>query len=508
MRAVGHSVGKQSVRPVPVGERARPAADQLLRQRGLSEHLPEAHPFRAAVCAPGGRENKDGGKRGGQALPPERVREHEQDRADHEKSKEKDRIDPVKDDNRGVPAPAQQQPQRGGDNKNADQQRGRGQESAERAEPIERETPHGQREEQRRDCRDHPQQRQAPQKPCLSRQQREQPKAGKRAERKAVCPNGDAAAESQNRHKRRRQRSGKRLGRKRQNREESQEQHTQCAEKRDVPHGGEKARQLDRRRDRPQAEKIGPENLADRKRRRDRKAEPHRIAHQPGEHAAPSQHEKHAEIQHKAHDSLIAVVRRPQPTRERPEEQRRKDVRQRKHAEKHIRSRETRTQRLPLSTGDPPYREGGKKERREDPEDERLCSRDVEISVVNREREHHAEQRKIACAQDFFCRYAVFHSILHTPRTPPSGSEYATTIQHLPTKCHIKKLKKPGEPQLSRLIMTISDPYLLMMSRVSRAMTSSSFVGMTKTLTLLSGVEIITSSPRFALAASSSLTPR
>ena len=46
------------------------------------------------------------------------------------------------------------------------------------------------------------------------------------------------------------------------------------------------------------------------------------------------------------------------------------------------------------------------------------------------------------------------------------------------------------------------------MSRVSRAMTSSSFVGMTYTFTLESGVEIITSSPRFLLASGSTVTPR
>ena len=45
-------------------------------------------------------------------------------------------------------------------------------------------------------------------------------------------------------------------------------------------------------------------------------------------------------------------------------------------------------------------------------------------------------------------------------------------------------------------------------SLVSLAMTSSSFVGMTKTLTLESGVEIMTSSPRLELAASSMVTPR
>ena len=47
-----------------------------------------------------------------------------------------------------------------------------------------------------------------------------------------------------------------------------------------------------------------------------------------------------------------------------------------------------------------------------------------------------------------------------------------------------------------------------MMSRVSRAMTSSSLVGITKTLTLESGVLISISSPRFLLASSSIFTPR
>lgn len=46
------------------------------------------------------------------------------------------------------------------------------------------------------------------------------------------------------------------------------------------------------------------------------------------------------------------------------------------------------------------------------------------------------------------------------------------------------------------------------MAFVSRAMTSSSFVGMTNTLTLESGVEIMMSSPRLLLAASSIFTPR
>ena len=46
------------------------------------------------------------------------------------------------------------------------------------------------------------------------------------------------------------------------------------------------------------------------------------------------------------------------------------------------------------------------------------------------------------------------------------------------------------------------------MSRVSRAITSSSLVGITKTFTLESGVEIMMSSPRFLLASSSTLTPR
>ena len=50
--------------------------------------------------------------------------------------------------------------------------------------------------------------------------------------------------------------------------------------------------------------------------------------------------------------------------------------------------------------------------------------------------------------------------------------------------------------------------YLPTMSRVSRAMTSSSLVGMTKTLTLLSGVEIMISSPRLEFASSSISTPR
>ena len=45
-------------------------------------------------------------------------------------------------------------------------------------------------------------------------------------------------------------------------------------------------------------------------------------------------------------------------------------------------------------------------------------------------------------------------------------------------------------------------------SFVSRAMTSSSFVGITKTLTLLSGVEIMMSSPRLLLASGSISTPR
>ena len=46
------------------------------------------------------------------------------------------------------------------------------------------------------------------------------------------------------------------------------------------------------------------------------------------------------------------------------------------------------------------------------------------------------------------------------------------------------------------------------MSLVSRAMTSSSLVGMTKTLTLESGVEIMMSSPRLELATGSISTPR
>ena len=46
------------------------------------------------------------------------------------------------------------------------------------------------------------------------------------------------------------------------------------------------------------------------------------------------------------------------------------------------------------------------------------------------------------------------------------------------------------------------------MAFVSRAMTSSSFVGMTNTLTLESGVEIMMSSPRLLLASGSIVTPR
>jgi hypothetical protein len=56
------------VRSVPVGERAGPVSDQLLQQRRVPEHLPEAHPFRDAVRAPGGRKQGDGGKRVGQKL--------------------------------------------------------------------------------------------------------------------------------------------------------------------------------------------------------------------------------------------------------------------------------------------------------------------------------------------------------------------------------------------------------------------------------------------------------
>ena len=47
-----------------------------------------------------------------------------------------------------------------------------------------------------------------------------------------------------------------------------------------------------------------------------------------------------------------------------------------------------------------------------------------------------------------------------------------------------------------------------MMSLVSRAITSSSLVGITKTLTLESGVEIIISSPRLEFASLSIFTPR
>ena len=50
--------------------------------------------------------------------------------------------------------------------------------------------------------------------------------------------------------------------------------------------------------------------------------------------------------------------------------------------------------------------------------------------------------------------------------------------------------------------------FYLQISFVSRAMTSSSFVGITKTFTLLSGVEIMMSSPRLLLASGSISTPR
>lgn len=67
--------------------------------------------------------------------------------------------------------------------------------------------------------------------------------------------------------------------------------------------------------------------------------------------------------------------------------------------------------------------------------------------------------------------------------------------------------RRQNMPAAAAFIM-LSQPQPLTMSRVSRAMTSSSLVGITKSFTLLSAVEMQMSSPRFLFGSGSISQPR